>query len=1081
MGNGNVIGSPSSLSTTLWPFRRSNHADSFKHLLSQPLEDRLKEIVQHPDLCQLFVTYVFSYDWVPALLEQSTGTPFLSASQGADDLVYQLYGDELFTVVATYKQKLRHRQRASFMSVTDDDMSHDISMPPPKLTLMNRFASAIAPARKMLALHTFHIGSVYQQESFALLFVAMLLPFFYESPIYQDWQVQQQGVSLFAAMRSDPRLLLLPKASQRDLGGSNHALTKPLILDNLPDLSASTHTNRKRSSITTAPLSPTPLADHSHASFLDHSGVTASDPHLATDEPTTQPTGTAVSQRVSDKSATDSAGLSSSLPPVGHVSSTSSHLFAADASLDQPLDADRRRPSTRKKPLPLTTSSVSAFSILSPASLSRRLFASTSMTTTRRRRVGVDGAYDVGGDGPDDGDAAGGDAGGATHRDGSLFSSFSLASWSSLLSRSPVRLFYASSSSASSPFDESSRWFFASSRSAYHVAGDDGSVSGHSASHRQLRHALSTWSRSDSKGHAASTSSSAAASLPVAVAEAAARSAVSSAEAVMLAHMRSVEQAQHVAFVGLVEDVLVAQFAPAHTVGIALRSRCNTSGSGASEDDVASAASNSLPVHSATAIASACFGGAGPAPSPAVGLRKRIFDGEPLQIPATATATAPMRPPSTTTPAMAMASDKLLRLLLNGGGAAPATGPSRSLGHAGGSPAALTQTLWALLESLPVSVTIARATVPSTTSNTPTHHNAASPSSTATSAAVAVYDNDVASSRRGGGALHDDDTFPLLYVNRAFEKLTGYGRDEVLGRNCRFLQSEECTEMGQVEQLQHALRERHACCKVAITNKRKNGSVFRNLLALKPIYARGVGSGSGEMVYVLGLQCPLTEEDEDASTSMIDDDGDGGSVATGTRSGRYRGRSLSGDDDDDAAAIDRRDGGDATWRRVLRFGYRGAASSASSTSTSPSGLRSKRSTPDKPPPGAYGAASSSTTSTPVTSPHAADHHRRRDTTILMKSSLAASGPAHRRHSSVTATAGGPATPPGPRRQSLQAVDYYDDDHLHHGGGGDAATHHERHTTWELQQQAYDRARWRVLSEKLELIDDLLRILPLVLV
>eukprot|EP01033_Poteriospumella_lacustris_P004063 gene4063-2898_t len=946
MGNGNVIGSPSSLSTTtLWPFRRCNRADSLKHLLSQPLEDRWKEIVQHPELCQLFVTFVFSYDWVPALLEQSTGTPFLSASQGADDLVYQLYGDELFTVVAPYKPKLRHRQRTSFMSVTDDDMSHDMSMPPPKLTLINRFASAIAPARKMLALHTFHIGSVYQQESFALLFVAMLLPFFYESPAYQDWHVQQQGVSLFAAMRSERRLLLLPKASQRDLGAgsssssssssTNHTpakSAKPLVLDNLPDLSAASHTNRKRSSITTAPLSPTPLADHSHASFLDHSGVTASDPHLATDEPTIQPTGSAVSQRASDKSATDSAGLSSSLPPVGHVSSTSSHLFAADASLDQPLDADRQRPSTRKKPLPLTTSSASAaLSIL--------------------------------------------------------------------------------------------------------------------ASHRQLRHALSTWSRSDSKGHAALTTTSsaaaaAAASLPVAVAEAAARGAVSSAEAAMLAHMRRVEQAQHVAFVGLVEDVLVAQFAPTHTVGIALRSRCNSSGSGAaSEDDAASAASNALPVHSATAIASACFGGAGLAPSPAVGLRKRIFDGEPLQIPATA---ATMAQPTATTPALAMASDKLLRLLLNGGGggnggAAPATGPSRSLGPAGGSPAALTQTLWALLESLPVSVTIARAT-----------------------------------------------------------KLTGYGRDEVLGRNCRFLQSEECTEMGQVEQLQHALRERHACCKVALTNKRKNGSVFRNLLALKPIYARGTssggggGGGGGEMVYVLGLQCPLTEEDEDASTSLVDDDGgggDGGSVATGTRSGRYRGRSLSGGDDDDAAAaaaFDRRDGGDATWRRILRFGYRGAgaaSSSSSSTSTSPSGARSKRSTPDKPPPGAHGAALSSPTSTPATSPHAADPHHphRRDTTFLMKSSLAASGPAaHRRHSNATAApTAGIATPPGPRRQSLQAVDDYDDADADPDA---AATHHERqHTTWQLQQQAYDRARWRVLSEKLELIDDLLRILPLVLV
>jgi len=32
------------------------------------------------------------------------------------------------------------------------------------------------------------------------------------------------------------------------------------------------------------------------------------------------------------------------------------------------------------------------------------------------------------------------------------------------------------------------------------------------------------------------------------------------------------------------------------------------------------------------------------------------------------------------------------------------------------------------------------------------------------------------------------EDLPLVYVNPAFEKMTGYSSDEVLGRNCRFLQ-----------------------------------------------------------------------------------------------------------------------------------------------------------------------------------------------------------------------------------------------------------------------------------------------------
>lgn len=46
---------------------------------------------------------------------------------------------------------------------------------------------------------------------------------------------------------------------------------------------------------------------------------------------------------------------------------------------------------------------------------------------------------------------------------------------------------------------------------------------------------------------------------------------------------------------------------------------------------------------------------------------------------------------------------------------------------------------------------------------------------------------------------------PLIYVNQGFEKVTGYKREEVIGRNCRFLQGDD-NEQEQLEILRHAIK-----------------------------------------------------------------------------------------------------------------------------------------------------------------------------------------------------------------------------------------------------------------------------------
>src|ERR671912_2861673 len=48
---------------------------------------------------------------------------------------------------------------------------------------------------------------------------------------------------------------------------------------------------------------------------------------------------------------------------------------------------------------------------------------------------------------------------------------------------------------------------------------------------------------------------------------------------------------------------------------------------------------------------------------------------------------------------------------------------------------------------------------------------------------------------------------PIVYVNPAFERISGYATDEVLGRNCRFLQADD-RDQSALEELRVALREK---------------------------------------------------------------------------------------------------------------------------------------------------------------------------------------------------------------------------------------------------------------------------------
>lgn len=93
---------------------------------------------------------------------------------------------------------------------------------------------------------------------------------------------------------------------------------------------------------------------------------------------------------------------------------------------------------------------------------------------------------------------------------------------------------------------------------------------------------------------------------------------------------------------------------------------------------------------------------------------------------------------------------------------------------------------------------------------------------------------------------------PITYVNPAFEQLTGYSAEEVVGRNCRFLQGKD-KEQPALDELRAALREGRGCT-VILSNYRKNGTLFWNELRISPIY-----DTDGNLTHYVGIQSDITE------------------------------------------------------------------------------------------------------------------------------------------------------------------------------------------------------------------------------
>ncbi len=106
-----------------------------------------------------------------------------------------------------------------------------------------------------------------------------------------------------------------------------------------------------------------------------------------------------------------------------------------------------------------------------------------------------------------------------------------------------------------------------------------------------------------------------------------------------------------------------------------------------------------------------------------------------------------------------------------------------------------------------------------------------------------------------GVTLADPDLegAPIIYANKAFERLTGYSQEDIIGYNCRFLQGEDREQPGRFI-IAEAMKQ-HESVEVTFRNYKKDGTLFYNKLKITPLFDK-----KQRVIYYLGVQYDITQQ-----------------------------------------------------------------------------------------------------------------------------------------------------------------------------------------------------------------------------
>jgi PAS domain S-box-containing protein len=99
----------------------------------------------------------------------------------------------------------------------------------------------------------------------------------------------------------------------------------------------------------------------------------------------------------------------------------------------------------------------------------------------------------------------------------------------------------------------------------------------------------------------------------------------------------------------------------------------------------------------------------------------------------------------------------------------------------------------------------------------------------------------------------DLEDAPIIYANKAFERLTGYSQADIIGHNCRFLQGDDREQEARY-QIKTAIKNKESV-EVTLRNYKKDGTLFHNHLKIIPLL-----DNKQQVMYYLGVQYDITKQ-----------------------------------------------------------------------------------------------------------------------------------------------------------------------------------------------------------------------------
>jgi len=103
--------------------------------------------------------------------------------------------------------------------------------------------------------------------------------------------------------------------------------------------------------------------------------------------------------------------------------------------------------------------------------------------------------------------------------------------------------------------------------------------------------------------------------------------------------------------------------------------------------------------------------------------------------------------------------------------------------------------------------------------------------------------------------LDDNNQHKIIYINDTFEQLTGYTKEEIIGKNLKLLQGKD-RKQEEIALMKKAISDEEYC-EVEIRNYKKDGTMFYNFVNLSPIFDHG-----GKLIHYIGIIHDITESKE---------------------------------------------------------------------------------------------------------------------------------------------------------------------------------------------------------------------------